>query len=249
MKCNADRLIEALIATEMMEMQRREADKKEKLRQKARVYVVTVSRDFGSMGKLVAQLLADTLEVRCCDRFILQQVAQQAHVDEELVRALDEHVSKINGHWWQHLLQKNAFSYEDYYHYLVKTVLSISRRGGVIIGRGSNLILSENKAFRVRITGSVEQCAKRVASREQIGTEESIKLVREVNNERAEYIRMLYNTDINDPSAYDLVLNSDRYDRVQMADLILDAMEKAGYKLPDDARKPLSLLAETDKNK
>jgi hypothetical protein len=31
MKCNADRLIEALIATEMMEMQRREADKKEKL--------------------------------------------------------------------------------------------------------------------------------------------------------------------------------------------------------------------------
>ena len=247
MKCNADRLIEALIATEMMEMQRREADKKEKLRQKARVYVVTVSRDFGSMGKLVAQLLADTLEVRCCDRYILQQVAQQAHVDEELVRALDEHVSKINGHWWQHLLQKDAFSYEDYYHYLVKTVLSISRRGGVIIGRGSNLILSENKAFRVRITGSVEQCAKRVASREQIGTEESIKLVREVNNERAEYIRMLYDTDINDPSAYDLVLNSDRYDRVQMVDLILDAMEKAGYKLPDDARKSLNLLAETGK--
>ncbi len=247
MKCNADRLIEALIATEMMEMQRREADKKEKLRQKARVYVVTVSRDFGSMGKLVAQLLADTLEVRCCDRFILQQVAQQAHIDEELVRALDEHVSKINGHWWQHLLQKDAFSYEDYYHYLVKTVLSISRRGGVIIGRGSNLILSENKAFRVRITGSVEQCAKRVASREQIGTEESIKLVREVNNERAEYIRMLYDTDINDPSAYDLVLNSDRYDRVQMVDLILDAMEKAGYKLPDDARKSLNLLAETGK--
>ena len=249
MKCNADRLIEALIATEMMEMQRREADKKEKLRQKARVYVVTVSLDFGSMGKLVAQLLADTLEVRCCDRFILQQVAQQAHVDEELVRALDEHVSKINGHWWQHLLQKDAFSYEDYYHYLVKTVLSISRRGGVIIGRGSNLILSENKAFRVRITGSVEQCAKRVASREQIGTEESIKLVREVNHERAEYIRMLYDTDINDPSAYDLILNSDRYDRVQMVELILDAMEKADYKLPDDARKSLSLLAETDKKK
>ena len=249
MRCNADRLIEALIATEMMEMQRQEADKKEKRRQKAKVKVVTVSRDFGSMGKLVAQLLADTLEVRSCDRFILQQVAQRAHVDEELVRALDEHVSKINGHWWQHLLQKDAFSYEDYYHYLVKTVLSISRSGGVIVGRGANLILSENKAFRVRITGSVEQCAKRVASREQIDREESIELVRKINKERAEYIRMLYDADINDPSAYDLVLNSDRYDRVQMVDLILDAMEKAGYKLPDDARNSLSLLAETDNKK
>ena len=241
MRCNADRLIEALIATEMMEMQLREADKKEKLRQKAKVHVVTVSRDFGSMGKLVAQLLADTLEVRCCDRFILQQVAQRANVDEELVRALDEHVSKINGHWWQHFLQKDAFSYEDYYRYLVKTILSISRSGGVIVGRGANLILSENKVFRVRITGSVEQCAKRVAGREQMGIEESRKLVREVNNERAEYIQMLYGTDINDPSAYDLILNSDRYNRVQMVELIMDAMKKAGYKIPDDAQKSLSL--------
>ena len=249
MKCNADRFIEALIAIEMMEMQRQEADKKEKLRQKAKVHVVTISRDFGSLGKIVAQLLADTLELRCCDRSILQQVAQRAHVDEELVKALDEHVSKISSHWWQHLLQKDALSYEDYYHYLVKTVLSISRSGGVIVGRGANLILSENKAFRVRITGSIEQCAKRVASREQIDREESIKLVRKVNNERAEYIRMLYETDINDPSAYDLVLNSDRYDRVQMVELILDAMEKAGYKLPENARNSLSQQAETDKKK
>ena len=243
MRCNADRLIEALIASEMMEMQRKEAEKKEKQRQKAEVFVVTVSRDYGSMGKSVAQLLADTLEVRCCDRSILQQVARRAHVDEELVSALDEHVSKINDHWWQHLLQKDTFSYEDYYHYLVKTILSISRTGGVIIGRGANLILGEKKAFRVRINGSVEQCAKRIASRKQINREQSLQRVREVNTERAEYIHMLYNTDINDPSAYDLTLNSDRYDRVQMVDLILDAMEKAGYKLPDDARESLVKLA------
>ena len=245
MRCNADRLIEALIAVELMEMQKQAAEKKEELRQKAEVFVVTISRDFGSMGKSVAQLLADTLEVRCCDRFILQQVARRAHVDEELVRVLDEHVSKIDGHWWQHLLHKDAFTYEDYYHYLVKTVLSISRTGGVIIGRGANLILGE-KAFRVRINGSVEQCAKRVAKREQISTAEGIERVREVNDERAEYMRKLYDTDINDTSAYDLMLNSDRYDRVQMVDLILDAMEKAGYKLPDDARKSLSVLAETN---
>ena len=247
MRCNAERLIEALIASELMEMQRQAAEKKEKLRQKAEVYVVTVSRDFGSMGKSVAHLLADTLEVRCCDRYILQQVARRAHVDEELVKVLDEHVSKIDGHWWQHLLQKDAFTYEDYYHYLVKTVLSISRTGGVIIGRGAHLILGEKRAFRVRINGSVEQCARRVAKREQINKEESIQRVQEVNNERAEYMRMLYDTDINDNSAYDLMLNSDRYDRIQMVDLILDAMEKAGYRLPEDARESLSLLAETDK--
>jgi len=243
MRCNADRLIEALIATEMMEMQRKEAEKREKLQQQAKTYVVTVSREFGSLGKSVAQLLADTLEVRCCDRYILQEVARRANVDEALVNALDEHVSKIKGHWWQHFLQNDAFSYEDYYHYLVKTVLSISVTGGVIIGRGANFILGAEKAFRVRITGSPENCARRVASREDIDIAQARKRVQDVNSERSEYIKMLYHADINDPALYDLVLNSDRYDCMQMVELILDAMEKAGYKLPDDARKSLTMLA------
>jgi cytidylate kinase len=247
MKCNAERLIEALIATEIMEMQHQAVKEKEGLLKKE-VYVVTVSRGLGSGGKDVAQLLADTLEVRCCDRFILQQVAQRAHVDEDLVKTLDEHVSKIKGHWWQQLLKKDVLSYEDYYHYLVKTVLSISRSGGVIVGRGANHILGAKKAFRVRINGSLEQCAKRVASREQLdGTQmdsaQSMQRVREVNSERAEYMRILYDADINHDSAYDIVLNSDHYNRVQMVTLILDAMEKAGHKLPTDARKSLATLA------
>ena len=92
---------------------------------------------------------------------------------------------------------------------------------------------------------TIRCCAKRVASRDKIDREESLERVRVVNNERAEYIKMLYDTNINDHYAYDFLLNSDRYDRVQMVDLILGAMEKAGYKLPDDARKSLSKLAET----
>lgn len=243
MRCNADRLIEALIAAEVMEMQRQAAEKNEKQQQRSRTYVVTVSRDFGSLGKKVAQLLADTLEVRCCDRYILQEVARRANVDESLVSMLDEHVSKIAGKWWQRFLQKDTFSYEEYHHYLVKTVLAISRTGGVIIGRGANIILGAENAFRVRITGSLETCAGRVAVREGIEITEALARTRAVNSERSEYLRLLYHADINDPSLYDLVLNSDRYDRVQMVELILDAMEKAGYILPDDARKSLGILA------
>lgn len=246
MRCSADRLIEALIATEMMVLQQREAKKREEQQKQPEPCVVTVSRDFGSLGKKVGQLLADTLEVRCCDRFILQEVARRADVDESLVKALDEHVSKIGGHWWQHLLHKDTFSYEDYYHYLVKTVLSVSRTGGVIIGRGANLILGPQKAFHVRIVGSIEKCAERVASRDNISMKESIELVQKINRERAEYIKMLYQADINDNSQYDLILNSDRYDRVQMVELILDAMEKAGYKLPADTRDSVSILAESN---
>ena len=244
MRCNPDRLIEALIAAELMEMQLQKAAKKAQQLKKTKTYAVTVSRGFGSGGKSVAQLLADTLEVRCCDRFILQEVAKRAHVDEPLVRALDEHVKKINGHWWQKLLHKDAFSYEDYYHHLVKTILSISRTGGVIIGRGANLVLGADNAFRVRITGSPENCARNIASRENISLDDALQRVREVDLERAEYIKMLYDADINNMSNYDLVLNSDRYNRIELVELIIDAMEKAGYSLPADARKSLHTLSD-----
>lgn len=53
--------------------------------------------------------------------------------------------------------------------------------------------------------------AKRIASHEKIDREESPERVRVVNNERAESIKMLCNTDINDHCAYDHELNSDRY--------------------------------------
>jgi cytidylate kinase len=240
MKCNAERLIEALITVEMMKLQQAKASNNSNYSQP---YVITVSRDYGAMGKEVAQLLADTLEIRCCDREILQEVARRAHVDEKLVAALDEHVSYISGHWWQKLLLKDGPTYEQYYHHLVKTILSISRCGGVIVGRGGNFILGSEKAFRIRITGSDEKCAERIAQREQLSPEQSLQRVQQVNHERMQYIRMLYHADINDHASYDLVLNSDRYDRVTLVELILDAMEKAGYVLADDTRDSLKLFA------
>ena len=87
---------------------------------------------------------------------------------------------------------------------------------------------------------TIRCCAKRVASRDKINREESPERVRVVNNECAEYIKMRYDTDINDHCVYDLTLNSDRYNRVQIYDLIPDATDKAGYKLPDETRQPLS---------
>lgn len=229
MKCNTERLIEGLIRAQMSEYQH-QLEQKQK---EAQHYVVTVSRGFGSQGKEVAQLLADTLGVRCCDRYILQQVSKLAHVDEEFVAVLDEHVSKVEGHWWDTLLAKKSFSLEDYYHYLVKVVLSIAQAGGVIVGRGAHMILGPELCFRIRIIGSLEPCAQRVADREDVGIEQAKQQVVEVDRERAEYIQAIYGADIADSGHYDLVLNSDRYSQEQMLEMILIAMRDSGYVLPE----------------
>jgi cytidylate kinase len=243
MKCNADRLVDALVGAQLQEQHAFDSIKAQQAWDKSKTHVVTISRNFGSLGKKVGQLLADTLDVRCCDRYILQEVARRADIDEDLVKILDEHISHIDEHWWQSLLNRNGFSYEDYYKHLVKTVLSISLKGGVIIGRGANLILGPERAFRVRIVGTQTICAERVAERENISLEEAMQKVRTVDQERAEYIHKLYDTDIDDPLSYDLVLNSDRYDRIQLAELIIEAMQSAGYQLKNDVLDSLHKLA------
>jgi cytidylate kinase len=140
----------------------------------------------------------------------------------------------VGGSWWQHLLEKKGLTQGEYFHYLVKVVLSISQAGGVIVGRGAHMILGPELCFRVRIVGSPERCAERIAEREGINLEQASQRLVEVNSERAEYICNLYGADIADTGHYDLVLNSDRYSTEQMVEMILHAMQQSGYVLPQE---------------
>jgi cytidylate kinase len=234
MKCNVERLIDALVGAAVMAERKNSNEAGE---QKRQVYVVTVSRNYGAQGKAVAQLLADRLGVRCCDREILQGVASRANVDVELVKTLDEHVKRIKGNWWRGLVSGKRFSREQYFHYLVKVVLSISRNGGVIVGRGAHLILGPERAFRVRIVGSLLRCAERIAAREKLAITAARQRALDVDRERSEYIRELYDVDIEGAGYYDLILNSDRFDVETMVENTLFAMQGAGYVMPEAALK------------
>jgi len=230
MKCSVERVIEALVGAAVMADRNKHNEPAE---QKRKAYVVTVSRNYGAQGKVVAQLLADRLGVRCCDREILQAVAHRANVDIDLVKTLDEHVKRIKGNWWHGLISGKSFSREHYFHHLVKVVLSVSRNGGVIVGRGANLILGAERAFRVRIVGTLPRCAERIAARENLDSADARQRALDVDRERSEYIRELYNVDIEDAVFYDLLLNSDRFDVETMVESILFAMQGAGYVMPE----------------
>jgi hypothetical protein len=234
MKCNVERLIEALVGAAVIA----ERNKRDELaaKKERQIYVVTVSRNFGAQGKETAQRLADRLGVRCCDREILEGVASRAQVDVNLVKTLDEHVKLIEGNWWRSLFKAKHLSRQQYYHHLVKVVLSISRNGGVIVGRGANMILGADRAFRIRIVGGLQRCAQRVASRENLDSESARQRVLEVDRHRSEYIRELYDVDVGDARFYDLILNSDRFDVETMVETILFAMQNAGYVLPAEVK-------------
>lgn len=229
MKCSAERLIEALIGIELAR-ERKAAQQLTEQRRKAS-YVVTISRGLGSLGSEVCGALAERLGVDCCDRMILEEVARRADVDIELVETLDENVKHLKIKPWEAIFKGKSYSKERYLHHLVKVILSLSQKGGVILGRGAHLILGPDQAFRVRIIGTLDVCARRVAEREKVDINTAKRRVETVNRERTEYIHALYGANIRDCSDYDLVINSDRFSVAQIVDMILHAMVQAGYEL------------------
>jgi cytidylate kinase len=229
MKCSVERLIEALVGAELA--RDRKAAEQRRAEQVRATYVVAVSRGYGALGQETAQALADTLGVRCCDRAILQEVAERADVDVELVRRLDERLKNIRSDWWLTMFGKRSFPKERYLNHLVKVVLNISLKGGVIVGRGAHLILGPERCFRVRIIGSLRQCAQRISAREGVDFDAAVRRVEQVDRERAEYLDELYGVRAADSSNFDLVLNTDRYTVDQAVAVILAAMQQAGYDL------------------
>jgi len=231
MKCSVERLIEALIGIELAQARKAAEDKAMQARKAS--YVVTISRSYGSHGHRIGQTLADRLGVRCCDRAILEGVAKRADLDDELVKKLDENLALASSKPWKTLFKNKSYPKERYLHHLVKVVLNISKKGGVIVGRGAHLILGPGKAFRIRIISSLDVSARRVAGRKQLELKEARKLVKSVNRRRADYLQELYGKDINDCSHYDLVINTDRFDDDSAIELILHSMQQAGYDIPE----------------
>ena len=223
MKCNVERVIEALIGVELAAARGAAAKKQA---HSPHPLVVTVSRTYGSLGRVVAETLAERLGVRCCDREILEGVARRAQVDVELVERLDERVKAIKGDWWRAFVTGKSLSRDAYLGYLVKVVLAISQTGGVILGRGANFILRDQQQFRLRVVGSLDVCAGRIAKRKGIDLVEAGRRVTEMNSQRAAFVRDFLRGDASRPEAYDLVVNTDRLSVDTIVEMVMLAMRR-----------------------
>ncbi|HUX63101.1 cytidylate kinase-like family protein [Sulfuricella sp.] len=190
--------------------------------------VVTLSRDYGSGGREIAQQLAKHLAVPVYDKELLDAVVERSGADPHLLAQLDEKTRGFWDSWIVSMLSGENVLDDNYRRHLVKVVLGIfnTGKGGVIIGRGAHLILAQQNVFRVRIIASPETCAERVAHKRQISLEEARKEVARVNGDRAKFIWDVFKKRLNEPAAFDLTINTDHLSKYEeVAEIIIFAMQ------------------------
>ncbi|MFA7238768.1 MAG: cytidylate kinase-like family protein [Sulfuricellaceae bacterium] len=200
--------------------------------------VVALSRGYGCGGGEIARELAKRLQVGFFDKEVLNEIVAQSGGDKYLLEKLDENVKNRWEAWILSFLSGDNVLTENYQRLLVNVLLGILDTGGVIMGRGAHIILAKHEIFRVRIIGSPEKSAKRVAASENLSLEEARKKVDEKNHERSKFVWDYWKHRLSDPTEFDLVINTDRFnDMSQVAGLIIDAMHYAGIKTVKQAEK------------
>lgn len=195
--------------------------------------VIAIYRDYGAGGDHIARHLAKILGVEVYDKEILDSVASAAKVEKHLMAELDDKVRKDKSAWVRSLFTSRAAYPASYRHHLVDVILGIAQGGGIVMGRGAHIILSDRHVFRLRVIGNEEKCAERIAEREAMSIESARLKVAAVNKERAEFLWKMFRERHNNPANFDLIINTDRLDSIEAASqLVLLAMTSMGFDIP-----------------
>jgi cytidylate kinase len=188
-------------------------------------FIVAVSREAGAQGSAVARAVGERLGWVVYDRELLQHIAEEMGIREELLTSVDE---KQRG-WLQECVQAIAavptVSASAYVRRLVDLLLSLASHGRcVIVGRGAAQILPAETTLRVRLLAPFKDRVRCVQQKQGIDAQRAMNWTEQTDAERSRFVKDHFQKDPTDPRLYDLVLNSSRFSVGECADLIVEAL-------------------------
>jgi cytidylate kinase len=193
---------------------------------------ITISREVGAGGRTIAELLGQQLTAVekqpsaspwiVFDATLAKRVLEDHNLPPHLerfmtedarllpVEAIVEEVLGLHPSGWtmvQHTTQ---------------TILRLADLGHtILVGRGANVITARlPNVFHVRLVAPLATRIRHAALFYHLSEPEAAKLVRDQDNARRRYVRRYFNCEIDDPSLYDVTLNTGRLGFARTAEAI-----------------------------
>jgi cytidylate kinase len=191
--------------------------------------IITISRERGAGARELARSLADRLDLEIHGVSIIDEIARDERLERKVVESLDERIRSQIDMWVAGVLKQRIFLRDNYHVALARAVRTLASHGGVVfLGRGANLILAEACSLRILMVASLEVRIQNVMRYEGIDEATARGQVEKADRERRAFIEKLFHVDPNACHHYDLVLNTEHYDRDRLVDVALAALEARG---------------------
>ena len=183
-----------------------------------RKLIITVGRQIGSGGRVIARMLAEEFGCQFYDREILNLAAKESGFSEKFFEQNDEQKGFLKTHFHIHLplladndFYKNNFSQESLYQFqsdAIREVAGTTPRC-VFVGRTADYVLRDfPNTVNIFITASFEERIKRVCERLQLTADEAMKYINAREEARSTYYNYYTGKRWGAAESYDLCVSS-----------------------------------------
>ena len=176
-------------------------------------YVVTISRQFGSMGRMIAQQLSRELGVEFYDRDIVEETASRMSLPVSVISNTEEN-SKSIYFKQQYPLGMGIASMRDEIFLIQKNIIRdlAQRESCIIVGRCADSILMDmENHLNVYIYAPMDARLRNAVELAKLDEKTAKKMIREIDRSRELYHRR-YCPEYVDPSTNkDIMLDSSRF--------------------------------------
>jgi uncharacterized membrane protein YczE/cytidylate kinase len=203
--------------------------------QAASPVVITISRQYGSGGHAVGEMLSNKLGWKLYDKEIISEVARTSGLSEEAVSRIEEQAPG----WLQGIyLNSNEYisepqgRHDQVFQQEVRIILHAARTGScIIVGRLANFILKNTpNVISVFLHANEDYRIKRVMRDFGWTEEQALHEVRRMDANRRKFCLRRTGQDWSQADNYHLSFDSAMFTDEQMVDMILAARENLAKK-------------------
>jgi cytidylate kinase len=199
--------------------------------------IITISRGSYSMGKIVAESVAQKLGYTVISRDLLLDASDRFHIPEfKLIRAIHDAPG---------ILERFSHSKQAYLAYIQSALAErVSSDNVVYHGLAGHILLKNIPGvLKVRITADMNYRVSREMKRENISEKEARAILEKDDQQRRRWTKSVHGADPWDSSLYDLVIRIDRFKVDDAVDFIYRATESEGFRTSEKTLQEIKDLA------
>ena len=187
--------------------------------------LITISYNMGTDGPRIARRVADDFNLELYDDQKLQKIGVEQGIQIEQVKELHEREPGF----FDRLFSRKP---DIYLTFMNSVVFSIAQTGrGVIVGHGSQILLQDfGCALHVLINNTSENRIRHLIEQEGMKREAAEKMIRKSDSTQKGFFRFAYQQEWDNPSLYDIVLNTEKMGNKLASKIIVEAAQSEEMK-------------------
>ena len=193
----------------------------------AKQFIISIGREYGSGGRVIAEHLAKTLNVKFYDKNIIQHIAQEKKLNLDQLKKYDEKARNI---WLSRSVDGLSNSPEDTIAQMQFDLLKERAQAGesfVVLGRCASYILRDfDCIIKVFVTSDMHHKMERIASIEHLDPVMVEDMIIKNNKKRKAYHNFYSKEKWGDSRYYDLIISTSKIGIDGACDVVLDYVNK-----------------------